>query len=151
VILKGRIFAPLLAAAILISGYLPTAYAETYYRWKDDRGNPVHSDRPPPKGTAYEVVSTQSSLVRPVEPEKGAVPKKVQPTVSNDFEPVETKKAMIEKNPEYCSRAKQNLATLDSSARIRLRNDQGEYRYIDEEEKANQRQQALDTITVHCD
>ena len=134
-----------------ILAFSATARAETYYRWKDERGQPVHSDRPPPKGVNYEVVSTSSTLVRPVEGDTGAVPKKVTPTVSNDFEPVETKKVTVEKNPEHCARARENLATLNSSARIRLRNDQGEYRYLDEEEKEAQRQQALDTIEVHCE
>jgi hypothetical protein len=145
----GNIFSLLAISAFLFLS--TTAAAETFYRWKDERGNPVHSDRPPPKGVDYEVVSTQSSLIRPVEGDTGAVPKKITPTAGNDFEPVETKEAMVEKNPEFCARARQNLETLDSSARIRLRDEQGEYRYLDEEEKQAQRQQALDTIEVHCE
>ena len=147
----GKILALLIFTSGLVLSGNPPAVAETYYRWIDDRGNPVHSDRPPPKGVAYDVVSTDSSLIRTVDPDIGAVPKKVKPTVSNDFEPVETKEVMIEKNPEYCARARQNLATLNGPARIRLRNEQGEYRYIDEEEKAAQRQHAQETIAIHCD
>ena len=131
----------------------PAASAgEVYYRWTDDRGNPVHSDRPPPKGVDYEVISTGSTLTRPVEAKEGVVPLEVTPRVGNEFEQVDTRKvARIEKNPEYCKRARENLNTLNTSARIRLRNDQGEYRYIDEEEKDVQRQNAMDTIAVHCD
>jgi hypothetical protein len=131
---------------------LATSAGEVHYRWIDDRGRPVHSDRPPPKGVDYEVISTGSSLVRAVEADEGAVPLEITPRVGNDFEQVDTKKvAKIEKNLEYCKRAQENLQTLNSSARIRLRNDQGEYRYIDEEEKEIQRQNAMDTIAVHCD
>ena len=146
----SKTFVLLVTTAFIAFGYISTAAGETYYRWNDDRGNPVHSDRPPPKGTEYEVVSTDTSLIRQVEADSGAVPKKLTPTPSNDFEPVETKEVMIEQNPEYCARARANLKTLETSARIRLRNEQGEYRYIDEEEKAIQRQQALDAIAAHC-
>jgi hypothetical protein len=147
----GKALAVLLTTAAITLGHISTALGETFYRWEDDRGRPVHSDRPPPKGVDYEVVSTDTSLIRPVEAEAGAVPKKVTPTPSNDFEPVETREAMIEKNPEYCERAKQNLETLDGPARIRLRNDQGEYRYIDEKEKEVQREEARNVITAHCE
>ena len=118
----------------------------------DERGNPVHSDRPPPKGTDYEVVSTGSSLIRQVDAEEGAVPAETEPRVGNEFERVDKEQAqVVEKNPEYCRRARENLATLTTTARIRVRNDQGEYRYIDEEEKEIQRQRARDSIAVHCE
>jgi hypothetical protein len=131
---------------------LAASAGETYYRWTDERGNPVHSDRPPPKGVDYEVVSTGSSLIRPVEAERGAVPAEIVPRVGNDFEQVDTKKEVaIEKNPEYCQRARDNLNTLSRNGRIRLRNDQGEYRYINEEEKESQRQKAADAVDAYCE
>jgi hypothetical protein len=151
VIRAGKTFTVLVATAALTLGYIATASAETFYRWTDDRGNPVHSDRPPPKGIDYEVVSTDTSLIRPVEAESGAVPKKIQPTPSNDFEPVETKEVMIEKNPEYCARGKENLKVIDETPRIRMRNEQGEMEIISPETRAIQRQQALDTIANHCE
>lgn len=147
----GNTFIPVLATMAITLGYISAASGETYYRWTDDRGSPVHSDRPPPKGVAYEVVSTDSRLVRPVEPDKGAVPKKVTPTVSNDFQPMDTRQVLVEKNPEYCQRAKENLNALNTSARIRLRNEEGEYIYIDEEQKAIEKQKALDAIAVNCE
>lgn len=140
----------LAATALTLTASLASA-GETLYRWTDDLGNPVNSDRPPPQGTEYEVISTSSSMVRKVDPNEGAVPLKVKPTPSNDFEQVNTKSSIVEKNPEYCQRARDNLRALDTSARIRLRNEQGEFRYIDEAEKQEQRKQALETITLHCD
>ncbi len=61
----------LIAAAVLliISSFSANA-GRNYYRWMDERGNPVHSDRPPPKGIDYEVVSTGSSLIRQVDAEE---------------------------------------------------------------------------------
>lgn len=131
---------------------LPAHAGETYYRWMDDRGRPVHSDRPPPKGVDYEVVATGSTLVRPVEADQGAVPAEITPTAGNDFQQVDTGKgAEVEKNPEYCQRARNNLATLSQNGRIRLRNDQGEYVYIDEEQKEMQRRAATDAIDAYCE
>jgi hypothetical protein len=139
-------------AATLAFTSLPANAGETYYRWTDDRGNPVHSDRPPPKGVDYEVVSTGSTLIRSVEAEQGAVPAEISPRVGNDFEQVDTRQETeIEKNPEYCQRARDNLATLSKNGRIRLRNDQGEHRYINEEEKEIQRKNAADAVDAYCE
>jgi hypothetical protein len=141
----------ILATALLTLSSFGANNGEVVYRWKDAQGNPVNSDRPPPQGTEYEVISTSSSMVREVDPAEGAVPLKVKPTVSNDFNPVEAKKPAVEKNPEYCARARDNLVQLDSHARIRLRNDQGEIRYLTEEEKTAERKKAEDIIKVHCE
>jgi hypothetical protein len=124
---------------------------QTLYRWTDERGNPVTSDRPPPTGVEYEVISTDSSMVRQVDSEEGAVPLKVKPTPSNNFEQVNTKNPTIEKNPEYCARAQDNLLQLDTHARIRLRNDQGEVRFLNVEEKITEREKALASIETYCE
>ncbi len=122
----------------------------TYYRWQDDRGNPVNSDRPPPAGTAYEVITTGSNLVRKVDADEGAVPATTEPSVGNEFEQVNAKKEPVKKNAEQCKRAQENLQTRNTKARIQIRNDQGELRPISEEEKEVQRKQAIDTMAVHC-
>ena len=147
----GKTFALLMVVAAMTAGHISTASGENYYRWKDERGNPVHSDRPPPEGIQYEVVSTESRLIRPVEAREGAVPKKVQPTASNDFEPIEPKKMTTKKNPEYCARAKDNLYTIDVTPRIRTRNDQGEMRILTPEERQVERKKALDAIEAYCE
>jgi len=140
------------AAAVLLTISSFSASAGTnHYRWLNERGNPVHSDRPPPQGIDYEVITTGSSLIRQVQADEGAVPAEVEPRVGNDFEQVDTQPPDIEKNPEYCQRARNNLATLDSAPRIRIRNDQGEFRYLSNEEKETERLKAVDAISVHCD
>jgi hypothetical protein len=149
-----RAFKPFVLAVLMSAiGFasLQAQSAQVYYRWVDDNGHPVHSDRPPPKGIDYEVISTGSSFKRPVDSEEGAVPLAVVPKPSNNFEVVEKKKKEVKKNPEYCDRAKENLETLETSARVRMRNDQGEVAFIDEDERANQVTQARETIKVHCE
>jgi hypothetical protein len=139
---------------LVLSGAASTAMAEgkTHYRWQDERGNPVHSDRPPPAGIEYEVISTGSTLVRKVPANEGAVPAVAKPSIDNKFEQVETDRTdALKKNPEYCARAQENLRTLNTAARIRVRNDKGELYFLDEEQKQIRRDQAEVTIETHCD
>ena len=145
----------LVAAALLLTLLvaLPSAAAgNTHYRWTDDRGNPVHSDRPPPKGTDYEVVTTGSSLVRRVSGDEGAVPPETMPRVGNEFDQIDMEAPKeVEKNPEYCERARKNLEALENANRIRVRNDQGEMRVLSDEERDAEKIKAQDAIAVHCE
>ena len=93
-------------AAMLLGPTLvqPSAHADnTYYRWQDERGNAVHSDRPPPPGIDYEVVSTSSSKFREVDASEGAVPPKIKPSPGNEFEQADSKPPEIEKKPRALS------------------------------------------------
>ena len=140
-----------LSLVVLVCGSLAVHAGATYCRWQDDRGNLVHSDRPPPTGTPYEVISTESSLVRHVDADEGAVPATTKPTVGNEFEQSDESKTPPKKNPEQCKIAQENLQTLSTKVRIQIRNDQGELRPLSEEEKEIQRKQAQDTIEAHCE
>lgn len=138
-----------IATTILSSSFASAGQA--VYRWVDDRGNQVNSDRPPPKGVDYEVISTSSSMVRPVDAEEGAVPLDVEPSPSNEFEAVDANPPKVQKNPEFCQRARDNLETLELNVRIQMRDEQGEIYFLSEEQRSVQRQKALDTIKANCD
>jgi len=59
---------------------------------------------------------------------------------------------MVKKDPESGSLARLNKDTLESGARIRIRDEAtGELRYLSEEEKVSQLERAQDIIRVHCD
>ncbi|MDZ7782635.1 MAG: DUF4124 domain-containing protein [Halioglobus sp.] len=147
-----RILALLWISSILALGGLYSNAAEVLYRWVDDRGNPVHSDRPPPEGTDYEVISTESKFVRPVDAGQGAVPREVEPRVGNEFEPVDKAAQEPKKNPEFCQRARDNLEALNTRPRLRVRDDEtGEYKFLNEEEKEQRRQQAREAIEFYCE
>ena len=147
------------AAVVLVTAVLSLwgAYAsagQTLYRWIDERGNQVNSDRPPPTGIEYEEISTSSSMVRQVDAEESVTPPKATTTPGTNTEPANqeaTEKLVTLKNPEYCAIARENLKQLDTSARIRLRNEQGEIRYLNEEEKAVEREKALSGIESFCE
>lgn len=144
----------LILSAVLLVFVPDSLAAETYYRWKDDRGNLVVSDRPPPsEDIEYEVVSQRSTLVRRVQSGEGAVPRESTPRPGNDFNQVDATASTdeVKKNPESCSRARLNKETLESGARIRIRDDaNGELRYLSDEEKVSQLERAQDIIRVHC-
>ncbi|WP_205743143.1 DUF4124 domain-containing protein [Halioglobus maricola] len=145
---KAVIFA---TAIGLLAGSLAVSAGQTYYRWKDDEGNSYHSDRPPPKGTEYEVVSTKSYDIRRVEGDEGAVPLDTSPEPGNEFETFPKEEVKPNKSPELCARAQQNLSTLQDGGRIRLRNDKGEFHYLSEEEKADQIARAKAVIEQNCE
>ncbi|GEM_PF-196827 len=158
-------YSPRLLSALLVlaAGVSTTLHAEdSYYRWKDERGNMVVSDRPPEASIEYEVFSTGSSRFRRVSPGEGAVPAETTSRPGNRFETQDKAddngsmdtvavEVLPEKDPEICERARQNLETLETAARIRVRDEAGELRYLSADEIETQRQNALDNIDVHCE
>jgi hypothetical protein len=131
----------------------PSALAERgYYKWVDARGNPQHSDRPPPPGVEYEFVSTETGLRRRVvqeDREGGESSAPAMPTAASPPSTAAEQQVAIEKDPALCDKARANLDTLNSNARVRIR-DGDEIRYLTEEEKDIQRRKAQDLIAVHC-
>jgi hypothetical protein len=146
-----------LALVLLGQGGVCAAAEDNLYRWTDEQGNQVNSDVPPPAGVEYEVLSTSSSMVRSVETGEEKAARSEQAAGSGPGKPSEPKvyeddrRITIEKNPEYCAQARDNLAQLDTRARIRMRDDQGEVRYLDEDERALEREKAIAAIEAYCE
>lgn len=145
---------PLLCALLLSAVALVASLAQagtTHYRWVDDRGHPVHSDRPPPKGVDYEVITTGSGLKRVVPAEEGAVPPEVKPSVGNEFDQIdEDAVGRNQKNPALCSRARANLEALSTNSKVIMRDDQGEERELSNEEIVSEREKAEALVSVYC-
>jgi len=149
IIKRTNLLATLLCIAALSAGQATAG--KTHYRWLDDRGNPVHSDRPPPKGVDYEVISTGSGLKRVVSAEEGAVPAEVNPRAGNEFDQVNVaERERSKKNPELCSRAQQNLEALTGETEVKVRTEQGEERFLSDEEVIIEREKARAQISVYC-
>ena len=144
------LFVILVATAAL--NFSPVQASESYYRWTDKHGNPVHSDRPPPKGVDYEVITTGTSLVRKVDSDEGAVLAKKKSATNSSFDSGKASSVKPSpKNAEYCARAQENLRVLDSRANIRMRNDQGETYILTEEDKEEKRAEARSVIESQCE
>ena len=133
-----------------LSGF-PALAGGKYYRWVDETGTTVNSDRPPPAGVKYETISGTSSFMYPEAAEREAPAPDEKPVATQNPEVAKSQtRPMLEKNPEYCAQAKKNLEALDTKARIRVPDGNGSYRYIDEDEKAEQRATAEAIIAQHC-
>ena len=127
------------------------AGSNTYYQWRDERGTVHHSDKAPPKGVDYEVVSTDSGMKRIVNADEGVVPLETEPTVGNEFKPIKKEPDNpAEQNPMLCERAQKDLETLTTSEQVAVRNDQGEVRYLQDQEIEVERFRAQKTIERHC-
>ena len=129
--------------------------AETgYYKWTDKQGNPHHSDRPPPPGVEYEFVGKDSGFRRHVTEEESLreaqSPSWAPRTPPRTGPKTDQQAPDLEKDPALCDQAKANLDTLDSSARVRLRDADGSVRYLTEEEKEAQKKRALKMMARHC-
>jgi len=142
-----------LALATLLA-IAPASAEEGYYKWTDAKGNPHHSDRPPPAGVEYEFVSTGSGLKRRVS--AGASDGReygsgtpAMPAPADDQPTEADRQAAIEKDPALCEQARGNLQTLNGMVRVRIRDDNG-IRWLTDEEKEFQRQRAQDLIEIHC-
>ena len=140
---------------LTLSGWTSAA-GGTYYRWTDATGTEVNSDRPPPAGIEYETVSTNTNLLQQEAPQEAADnnrgPKRTSHEAENDAPPPATAtNTIIKKNPEYCEAAKKNLETLSTHARIRISDADGNIRYLNEDEKAEQLATAQAIIAQHCE
>lgn len=127
------------------------AAGERFYRWIDAEGNPVNSDVPPATGVEYEVISTDSSMVRKVEADEESATADGDSDTEEKPVPEDSRRQVIEKNPEFCAQARDNLAQLDTRARIRMRDDKGEVRYLNEQERGVEREKALAAIEAYCE
>jgi hypothetical protein len=147
---KIAVFAALVVA--VSCGGHAVAAESGYYKWLDARGNPQHSDRPPPPGVEYEFISTETGLRRRVtrdESGDGESSAPAMPPVASSKPTAAEEQVVIKKDPALCDKAKSNLDTLNSSARVRIRDDNG-IRYLTDEEKDVQRRKAEDLISIHC-
>jgi hypothetical protein len=140
----------LLTAITCFSAY---SLADTiHYRWLNERGFTVYSDRPPPEGVNYEVVSSESNLKRMVDGDTGAVPLEVVPSASNEFQP-STKRPedTSAEKARLCQRAKDNLDALSTGDVITIRDSNGEARQLSAQEIAIEKETARAQETVYCE
>lgn len=141
----------LLAALIFSSSLVAIAAGNTTFRWKDEQGNIVNSDRPPPSDIEYEVISTKSNMVRKVGANDGATPTKAEPGVDTEAKLVDSRRVVIEKNPELCEQARNNLVQLHSDAKIQVRDANGEVRFLSGEERNIEKVKAQSSIEAYCE
>ena len=150
------------AAAVMLSSTLTTfsqqGSAATLYRWTDANGSPVISDRPPPTGTPYTTLNgarygTSGSIIAPqkqpvAESAVAESPSSEAPTNPPESEPAV--KTVVEKRPDLCEQAKDNIFKLETFPRIRTTDDDGTVRFMTEDEISGQLETAKKVAEANC-
>lgn len=140
-----RAFALLAVVAVAYAAATMAQANDELYRWIDERGQVVISDRPPQAGTPHETLSVKSgrSLNTPAArapAEASAAPNTPAAPGGDD----------LVANPETCRIARENLNALETAGRIQKIGDDGEPYFLTEEEKAIEKDRARSLIRVHC-
>ena len=134
------------------------AVAEVTYRWTDENGNPVLSDRPPAPGTPYSEVSEAGGLKRPAGPVEPASPPDER-SVSGQMPVTESGPKgrvshggaePVSPEPALCDQANDNILKLETLPRVRIEDRQGEIRFMTEDERAAQLAAAYQVRDAHC-
>lgn len=148
-----------LLLALLVAAPLAMA-GKTYYRWTDEQGNIVMSDRPPSApGIDYETVVKSGPSLRPTSPQNSSAvknsPAPVTPDTREGNKSEDSRPAVsqprVERDPEACAQAKRALQELDNRPRVRVYDETGELKYLSDEEKAGLRRRAELTVELHCE
>lgn len=122
----------------------PGVAKEKVYTWIDSKGT-VHFGERPPKDVKATLVKTRTGHSDPTPAQTAAA----QPKTSEETA-ADNRKALL-KDPERCAKARENLAALNSVARIRTVNAEGVTVYLTEEDKIKQRDVSQQIIDQACE
>ena len=136
-----------------------SAAANPTYRWVDDNGNPVLSDRPPETGVPYTEVGVDTGFRRypkPIatettEPDGQASANSTSTSLTaNATVGQATRVEVVEAQPALCEQAKDNIFKLETFPRMRVRDADGAVRFMSDEERASQLATAYTVRDANC-
>lgn len=142
---------PLLAIALTTS-----VHASEVFKWVDDDGVTHYGERAP-KDKDYSMIKTYGEVPSGAEEAKQRLEQQRTDKKAGDKKKIdyaEQKKAADQQamiRAENCKGAQNNLKTIQENARVRLLGEDGEFRYLSEEERQNQINNAKEMITANCD
>lgn len=113
------------------------------YTWIDSKGT-VHYGEHPPKDVKATLVKTRTGHSEPTPAQTAEAQPKPAPET-----PATNQQSL--KDPERCAQAKENLAILNSVARIKTTQADGTSVYLTEEDKTKQREVAQLIINQACE
>lgn len=113
------------------------------YRWKNNDGDTVFSDKPPTSGETYEVISTSA-------PSSMSSTSEVEDDVSQAAESSEPNEELEKRNAIICRNAKARLRLLESPDKVNVRNEKGESQELSPQERAVAQRTAEANIEVYC-
>tara|TARA_R110000823_G_scaffold295738_6_gene415713 strand:- start:42870 stop:43313 length:444 start_codon:yes stop_codon:yes gene_type:complete len=141
-------------AVLLLLALLPFSAlleaASNHYRWKDEQGKTVYSDRPPPSGISYEIVSSSSRYSRSVDAGEGALKADGEDENPAEQSAQEKQADQARQKAAMCATAKSNLEALSGTAKIVVRTPEGKQHVLSEKEIAQQRDTARSQVNAYC-
>ncbi len=117
---------------------------EKVYTWTDSKGT-VHYGERPPKDAKATLVKTRTGHSEPTPAQTAAA----QPMPAAEETTATNQQSL--KDPVRCTQAKENLAILNSVARIKTTQADGTSVYLTEEDKTKQREVAQLIINQACE
>lgn len=130
--------------------------ASTTYRWVDDNGNPVLSDRPPPTGTPYTEIEIKTGLKRYAEsttaaPEPPSVTTELTTQQSTALAVADVNESVLPSaSQRECAALEADIKRLTNYPRIIVRDEVGEEHFLSPEERAIRLEEALAFAETFC-
>lgn len=137
-------------ALLSASPLLLAAGPSGYYRWVDDKGAPQFTQKPP-LDRPSEFVRTATGAVTAVE---GAAQGEAAPATADEPQQKSDAgglEAVPQQDPAKCQQTRDTLGVLNSSARIREKGADGEYRYLTPTEIGEQKRLAEEAVKIYCE
>ncbi|GLS25384.1 DUF4124 domain-containing protein [Marinibactrum halimedae] len=132
-----------LAAGLILISHTSASAATTMYRWIDDKGVVHFSERPPANVEAEKIRSITPVGNSPVQPPRDEQNDEENTSTSNQAAPPPVDR-------ERCTKARENLETLNSFARIRVKGDDGELRYMTSKEISDKKRELQEILSSEC-
>lgn len=132
------------------------AYAQTMYKWVDEKGVTHFSSEPPADGKAQKIE------VKPQPPSSGSqpAPQRLEDVRKRALELREERlgkekreddaRRAAEKNNARCMRARDELQVLQRARRLYSLNERGERVYLDDKERTAEVEKLQRAIDTHC-
>lgn len=148
------LFLTRLCALALLAAPFAQAEPTGYYRWKDDKGQ-FQATQQPPADRPSEYIRLSTGISTPVG--AGETVDKAKPDSDKSTDPAGAKPRPVgiqgvpDRDPEKCEAARNTREVLNSHARIREKDANGDYRYLAEDEIAEQKRLADEAVAVYCE
>jgi Domain of unknown function (DUF4124) len=120
------------------------ATADKVYKWTDAKGQTHYAQRPP-LGTKTEAIKPDISHSDPVSYAAPAAAEQAKADTKTG-----STNALKDIDPERCDLARKNAEALASTARIRVKGDDGKYTYLSPEGRADKIAEFNEIIKESC-
>jgi hypothetical protein len=130
----------------IMAGAAHGPVAAEMYRYRDADGRVVFSDTAPPPGASAEsTLMVPATSATPVAPPSPMAPPAPEPSAA-----APDPDAVTAERAKNCEKARDALARLEKSPRLRVKNAEGYYYYMDEDERARRIRAAESSEAAWC-